>query len=79
MSRSIKALESLSETARFLEFRGEILYSLGRVAECLRERHEESMIAEDGSMKAHRKEEPGCDYCDALREAESLLAKADRS
>jgi len=55
----------------------ELLNACENLLFALRERHEESMIEEDGSMEQHKINEPDCDYCRRIKEAEIAIAKAE--
>lgn len=47
------------------------------LADFLQEAHEDAMESE-GGMESHRKEEPTCTYCEALRAADKFLKTQDR-
>lgn len=45
---------------------------------CMKESHEEAVRAEGLSMRAHRREEPSCSYCAAIRSGEGALKVATK-
>jgi len=51
-----------------------LLSALMDCASCLKEAHEENMASE-GSMEAHRQDEPGCSYCSAILAAHEAIGK----
>ncbi len=67
-----KSCEQMEHWAR-VEIGPAILDPVRDVVDCLWETHSTAMIFEFETMAQHRKEEPSCSYCKAIKNAEKML------